>query len=165
MPPRISLPEPAAPNNVIAPFWTDLDPGTGGAVRVGILTGGPDKWLVVDYDQMVAYGTTIANSFEVWIQLGATEGQWISYGDLGGANGQDLGAGVENRDGTSGINTTPAANTELVVTMGRPTPGGAVTFRYQVSGKKVGSYPLVASATADVVKGTTTVKTILTIAR
>lgn len=159
------FPNPSRPNNVIAPFWTDLDPGSGGAVRIGVLTDNVDSWLVVDYDSVVDFGSTVANSFEVWIQLGATEGQWISYGTLGGPNGQALAAGVENRDGTSGVNVTPASDTELVVTMGRPTPGGSVTFRYQVSGKKVGDYHLVASASADVVKGTTTVDTVLTIAR
>ncbi|HMM93528.1 S8 family serine peptidase [Phycicoccus sp.] len=160
-----SFPNPSRPNNVIAPFWTDLNPGAGGTVTVAVVTDGTTDWLVADWNKVVAYGSTVENSFEVWIQLGATEGQWMSYGDLGGANGQPLVTGVENRDGTSGINATAAANSELAVTMGRPTPGGEVTFRYQVSGKKVGSYPLVATANADVVKGSTTVKTVLTIAR
>ena len=30
-----SFPTPPVPNNVLAPFWTDLNPGAGGAVRVG----------------------------------------------------------------------------------------------------------------------------------
>ena len=107
----------------------------------------------------------MANTFEVWIQLGATEGQWISYGTLGGPNGQDLAAGVENRDGSSGVNITPASDSEFAVEMGNPTPGGSVSFRYQVSGEKVGSYNLIASVNADVVKGSTTTKTVLTIAK
>ena len=163
--PPSSIPSPARPNNYIAPFWTDLDPSAGGAIRVGELTDGIDHWLVVDYDSVVVYGSTVANSFQVWIQVGNTEGQWISYGTLHGANGQNMIAGVENRDGTSGKAITPAADTEFAIITSNPTPGGSVSFRYQVSGPKVGSYDLIASVKADVVKGTTTNKVTLKIAR
>ena len=43
-------PNPARPNNVLAPFWTDLNPGAGGAIRIGTLTDGADAWIVVDWD-------------------------------------------------------------------------------------------------------------------
>ncbi|RQP09929.1 MAG: hypothetical protein EAS51_10135 [Microbacteriaceae bacterium] len=33
--PPASFPDPATPNNVIAPFWTDLNPADGGGIRVG----------------------------------------------------------------------------------------------------------------------------------
>lgn len=36
------LPDPARPNNVIAPFWTDLDPAAGGALRIALLSSGPN---------------------------------------------------------------------------------------------------------------------------
>ena len=162
-----TFPNPARPNNVIAPFWTDLDPGTAGNVYVGLLKDDASgaQYLVIDYDGVVDFGTTVANSFEVWIQVGATEGQWISYGDLGGAQGQPLAAGVENRDGSSGVNITPAANSEDVVKLAPFTPGGSVSFRYQVSGPKTGNYDLIASVKSDVVKGTTTNKVTLKIAR
>lgn len=158
-----SFPDPARPNNVIAPFWTDLDPSSGGQVYAGTLTDGTHTYLVLDYEGVVDFGTTVSNTFEVWIQLGSAEGQWISYGALNGPNGQDLAAGVENRDGSSGVNITPTANTDYVVKLAPFTPGGIVTFRYQVSGTKIGSYDLIASVTADVVKGTTTKKVTLTI--
>ena len=160
-----TIPSTARPNNFIAPFWTDLNPGAGGAIRVGSLSDGTDNWLVIDYDSVIDYGSTVTNTFEVWIQLGNVEGQWISYGTLHGSNGQDVIAGVENRDGTSGVAITPASDTEFAVTMSNPTPGGSVSFRYQVSGTKVGSYDLIASVKADVVKGTTTNKVTLKIAR
>ncbi len=44
-----SLPNAAAPNNVLAPFWTDLNPAAAGGVRVGILSDGADSWIVVDW--------------------------------------------------------------------------------------------------------------------
>ena len=48
---------PAAPNNVLAPFWTDLDltSARGGASRVATLTDGVSTWLVVDWDKASNY--------------------------------------------------------------------------------------------------------------
>ena len=45
-----NLPNPARPNNVLAPFWTDLNPSAGGAVRIGTLTDGTNTWLIVDWE-------------------------------------------------------------------------------------------------------------------
>ena len=133
------IPNTSPPNNLIAPFWTDLslDPSSGGgAIRVATLTDRTTgmKWLVVDYDQVRSYGSTVADSFEVWVQLGDTEGVWLSYGTMGGANGNPLAVGAENRDGTSGISLgAVSSDTEYQVLTGPPTPGGvaayAVTFR------------------------------------
>jgi len=158
-----TFPNPSAPNNVIAPYWTDLDPSHGGGVYVGALSGGGHTWIVVDWEGVPAFGTTIANSFEVWIQLGDTEGQWISYGTLGGANAQPLSAGVENRDGSSGVNITPASDSEFVVSLAPPTPGGSVTFTYKASSKYAGEYGLLAALTTPLVKGITTKKVVLTV--
>jgi hypothetical protein len=51
------LPNPAAPNDVLAPFWTDLDltSARGGASRVATLTDGVSTWLVVDWDKAPNY--------------------------------------------------------------------------------------------------------------
>ncbi len=61
-------------DNVIAPYWTDLNPGAGGAVRIGVLTDGTTDWIVADYAQVPAFGTGDPNSFQVWIQVGNIEG-------------------------------------------------------------------------------------------
>ena len=104
------LPDPMRPNNVIAPYWTDLDPSAGGAIRVATVTDDTSgtSWVVVDYDAVPDYGSTKTNTFEVWLQLGDTEGQWIDYGTLHGPNGQPLTIGAENRDGTSGVTVSAA---------------------------------------------------------
>jgi subtilisin family serine protease len=44
------MPDATPPNNVIAPFWTDLNPAAGGAMRMDILTDGVSSWLVLDWD-------------------------------------------------------------------------------------------------------------------
>ena len=37
-----SLPSAAAPNNVLAAYWTNLDPTAGGALRIGMLINNID---------------------------------------------------------------------------------------------------------------------------
>ena len=44
------LPDPARPNNVLAPFWTDLNPTTVGEMRIATLTDGIDTWIVLDWE-------------------------------------------------------------------------------------------------------------------
>ena len=151
-----TIPNTARPNNIIAPFWTDLDPSTGGEVRIGSLDDGTNKFLVIDYSEVVPYGSTIKNSFQVWIQLGDTESQWISYGDVGGPNGQPLLAGAENRDGTSGVSLDTSALTgEYAIKTSPPKAGGSVTFTYDATSGRAGRYNLLASLTTPVVRGTT----------
>ena len=65
-------PDPARPNNILAPFWTDLD-GTGApGVFVAVLTGGGLSWLVVEY-QLNVFGTTDLRTFQVWIGINGVE--------------------------------------------------------------------------------------------
>lgn len=152
-----TFPNTTRPNNVIAPYWTDLDltPGAGlpGALRVGTLTDGTNTWLIVDYDQVREYGTSAPNSFQIWIQLGATEGVSFAYGALSTIT-SPLVAGAENRDGTSGANITPVAGGQFVVTTAGPTPGGSVTFGYSATGVTRGNYTLRAQLTSPLLRTT-----------
>lgn len=129
-----AMPSTAPPNNVIAPYWTDLslDPASGGGeIRVGTLSDGTTSWLVVDYAKVKAYGSALENSFQIWIQLGAAEGSWMSYGSIGGANGQPLVIGAENRTGTSAFTLgSVASNTEYAITT---TPPVVSTASYSVT--------------------------------
>src|SRR5690606_33700375 len=74
--PPASFPDPATPNNVIAPFWTDLNPAAGGEIRVGSLTDGVNDYLVVEWTEVPSWSGG-ENTFQVWIQLGATENNWM----------------------------------------------------------------------------------------
>ncbi len=66
-----TFPDPARPNNVVAPFWTDLNPTVGGAVRVATLTDGVDTWLIVDFDAVKNYSDATTHTGELWFRLGA----------------------------------------------------------------------------------------------
>jgi hypothetical protein len=154
-----TFPDPNAPNNVLAPFWTDLNPGTGGGVRIGILTDGVDDWLVVDWEGVPTFGTTDLQSFQIWIQMTTVEAITYSYGAVTGTGSPDgLNVGAENRDGLSGVNlgVVPAAGDEYVVTAGAPSPGGSVTVTYDALGRRRGTYSLVARLETDITPGVTT---------
>jgi hypothetical protein len=63
-----AIPDAAAPNNVIAPFWTDLD-GTGmTGVLANVLTDGVHSWIVVEWQANVA-GTTSPRVFQTWLGI------------------------------------------------------------------------------------------------
>jgi PKD repeat protein len=122
------FPDAAVPNNVLAPFWTDLNPGAGGAVRITTLTDGSDTWIVVDWDAVPEFSSAArTHSFEVWIgiQGDADPGQDISYAygsNTGNGDGGFLTVGAENADGTSGgvtyvdgVGTLPSNGTQIRV--------------------------------------------------
>ena len=43
------LPNPAAPNNILCPFWDDLNPAAGGAVYIGTFGTAPSRKVVVSW--------------------------------------------------------------------------------------------------------------------
>jgi subtilisin family serine protease len=173
-----TMPDPAAPNNVIAPWWTDIDlsqaatPNTG--VRITILTDGADDWLVIDYEDVATFGTCTPgpcqiNDFQIWIGLtgDANPGEDVTmaHGDLGAGSSDGLNAGAENRDGSSGVNISPLPtdNSDWTVNTSPPTPGGFVEITYQARGDKRGTYVVPARMTSDQNLGTTTVPVTLTV--
>ena len=168
-----TFPDPARPNNVVAPFWTDLNPAAGGALRVAILGDGSTNWLIVDYNAVKNFSNLTTHTGEVWFRLGAapaSEQTSIVYGAANAAAddpGSAINWGAENRTGTSGVNLTsaPADNTEWLVNTIGPTAGGTQTITYDVSAKKAGTYHSVAAMTSNLTAGTTQVVQVLTVTR
>jgi hypothetical protein len=126
-----SLPNPTAPNNVLAPFWTDLNPGAAGGVRIGTLTDGVLSWIVADWDGVREFSAPVTNSFQVWIGINGVEDISFGYGTINGMG--DLGfltVGAEDASGTVGENryfdgagVRPITNSQLrVFTAGLPIP-------------------------------------------
>jgi hypothetical protein len=168
-----TFPNAARPNNVIAPFWTDLNT-TGGsignnAIVVNVLGDGDSDWIVVDFEGVKNFSNTTTHTGEIWIRASlanhtgpAGEQLTVSYGTANAAAGDPGSAmnwGTENRDGSSGINlsSAPADNSEYRPVLSGPVPGGQVTLPFDVFSKKVGMRPSVASMTTDQTKGTTIV--------
>jgi hypothetical protein len=166
-----TFPNPARPNNVIAPFWTDLNPPAGGAIRIAALTDGVTTWLVIDWAAVKNFSNATTHTGEIWLRLGSTpasEQTTISYGAAnasGGDPGSGINWGAENRDGSSGKNfpSAPADGTEWAINTSPPTAGGTATIGYDASSKKPGTFSSVASMTSDVTPGTTQVVQTLTV--
>jgi hypothetical protein len=155
------LPNPAPPNNVLAPFWTDLDPGSGGSMYLAEVTDDASgiSWIVAEWADVPTFGTDDLQTFQIWIQTsGGVEANSFAYGRLTGAGDPSVGltVGAENYDGTSGVSlgAVPQERDEYTIETGQPVPGGALTVTYRVIGHRAGEYDLVARMTSDLTLGT-----------
>ena len=67
--PPQDMPDPARPNNVIAPYWTDLNFTAGGNMYVALFTcGGTPCAYEFEWKNVPIYGTTHTRTFAVWIR-------------------------------------------------------------------------------------------------
>ena len=103
--PPQDLPDPAPPNGVLAPFWTDLD-GTGApGILAAELTDGTNSWIVVEW-RVNIFGTTSLRVFQHWLGVNGAEDITFVYdpGNLPAAPpaGSGLTVGAENSAGTAG---------------------------------------------------------------
>jgi subtilisin family serine protease len=164
-----NLPSAARPNNVLAPFWTDLNPGAIPAastegIRVGFLTDGVNNWVVVDWNAVPNFGSAAqVNSFQVWMGVDGTEDIFFTYGVLAPSLGDGglLTVGAENVLGNSGENyyyngtgTAPSAAVEVVVTGAAAEPGETHTITFGAAGVRRGEWRNCAQMTSDAVFGT-----------
>jgi uncharacterized repeat protein (TIGR01451 family) len=155
------FPNPIRPNNVLAPFWTDLDGSKGGNYYAYELCAGPcsdpatSRWLVMEWERSPNFGNADAvNTFQLWIGLNGVEDITFSYGpELTNGDAGRLTVGAENLLGTSGANyysndgsgpvigTAPTANQNDLVVTGTPgAPATPVTVTFRARGVRVQSY-------------------------
>ncbi|HEU5468413.1 MAG TPA: hypothetical protein VFU77_03840, partial [Steroidobacteraceae bacterium] len=164
-----NLPNPTRPNNVIAPFWTDLNPAAAGAVRIGTLTDGPNSWLVVDWEGVREFSTAgNLHSFQVWLGLSGdaspVEDNTMAFGaQTGNGDGGFLTVGAENRFGNRGDNyyfngagTLPANGTQIVVTPSPGAPGETRTITFKAKGVATGNWRNCAEMLSEAFFGTQT---------
>lgn len=135
-----SLPDEANPNNILAPFWRDLNLNAGGNMYVAVLAGGGSQWTVYEWEAVPHYGDNSKTvTMQLWIgangTLAAGDIHFV-YGDM--STGTDAGGtvGAENSSGTVGMNyfyngsgTAPVQGDELrVATL----TGGEVSLSFEV---------------------------------
>jgi hypothetical protein len=173
-----TMPDPARPNNVIAPWWTDLDlsqaatPATG--ARITILSDGADDWIVIDYEDVATFGTCTPgpcdiHDFQIWIGLSGDanpgEDVTMAHGELGTGVPGFTNAGAENRDGSSGVNMDPlpTSDSDWTINTSPSTPGGFVEITYDAVGKRRGTFVIPARMTTDQTAGITTQRVTLTV--
>ncbi len=163
------IPDPARPNNVLAPFWTDLD-GTGTeGIFAATLTDGVNTWIVIEW-RVNVFGTTSERHFQTWIGINGVQDISFTYdpGAMpGDPFGQDFLVGAENEAGTGGAQlpagTLPTE--DLVVTSTDPSPGASVSYTVNVLGLLPGSGVVTSEMTASTVPGITVVKSGVTVRR
>jgi hypothetical protein len=134
-----SGPDPARPNNLLAPFWTDLD-GTGApGIFAGILTDGVNFWLVIEY-RVNVFGTTSGRTFQVWIGINGVQDIAYAYdpANLPGDPSQPFLVGAENQFG-QGDMTATLPTQDLRVTSTTPVPGASVSYTVDVRGLDTGT--------------------------
>ncbi|HUE45465.1 MAG TPA: S8 family serine peptidase [Aestuariivirgaceae bacterium] len=173
------FPDPVRPNNVLAPFWTDLNPADGGDIYVGAwgCGFGPSPcFYSIQWDGVPIWGTggTATRTFQVWIMtaafadfVGLTDDDYITFEyletDMGAGAVDGLIVGAENRDATSGVDLGFDVGPDLTgcpdfcgyfLDTGVSTPGGTMTITYDLLGRRLGSTKLITFMTSDVTAGT-----------
>jgi subtilisin family serine protease len=155
----IRLPDPTRPNNVLAPFWTDLD-GTGAPGIYGLaLTDGVRTWIVIEWDVRV-YGSTSPRHFQVWIGVNGTEDVSYDYDPaaLPADPARPFVVGAENADGSGGHVLAGLPTDDLVVVTSPPTPGESFSYTVDLVGALPGRGTLISSMRTAIVGGTTVVR-------
>ncbi len=155
-----SFPDEDPPNNVLAPFWTDLRPPAGGQLRIGILTDGVDDWVVLDWQAVRNFSDVGVNSFQIWVGINGVEDISYAYGPVTGGDGGFLTVGAENKFGNRGDNfyvdgtgTLPVNGTQLVVTSVPGTGAPTHTITFDAQGIKKGNWDNCAVLTSDLFAG------------
>lgn len=126
------MPDAAPPDNLLAPFWGDMNLCTGGNWYIAALTDGVSSWDIFEWEAVPEWPAAGANTFQIWLERGSSNITFI----YGTTSAVITTIGAENTDGTvgdtwyfNGAGALPALNDELAV-LG--TPGGSATLGFQV---------------------------------
>ncbi|MCP4417789.1 MAG: S8 family serine peptidase [Chloroflexi bacterium] len=160
------IPSTDIPNNILAPFWTDLNPDFGGRILVNTLTDGVNYWIIVEWEAVSNYGDGEPNTFQVWIGYGGAEDISFTYGDaISDGDSGALTVGAENDSGSTGgqiyfngAGDVPAPSSsgyEVDVFSTPGTPGETHVITYSAWGRpKPGIWVNCAKMTSDLFEGT-----------
>jgi hypothetical protein len=156
-----NLPDPTRPNNVLAPFWTDLNPSAGGGMRIGVLTDGVNSWIVTDWEDVPNYSDGLPNDFQVWIGINGVEDITFAFGDVTLGDIGFLTVGAENSFGNSGQNfyyngagTPPGPDVGVRVNSVPASPGETHVLSFKAMGVLTGAWTNCAELTSDIFQGT-----------
>lgn len=162
-----AIPSDNVPNNVLAPFWTDLNPEFGGRVIVNTLGDGTNSWIVVEWEAVSNYSDGELNSFQVWIGYNGVEDITFTYGEgISDGDGGFLTVGAENKFGNTGgqvyfdgagdapAPSFPAGDYHVLVSSTPGEPGETTVITYSAYGTKPGDWTNCAEMTSDLFEGT-----------
>jgi subtilisin family serine protease len=100
---NMALPNPELPNDMIAPYWDDLNPAAGGRVHVLLEGTAPQRQLTIAWVNVPHYGGTNPASFEATLYESSGDivfqYQDVDFGDSSLSFGANATVGLENPDG------------------------------------------------------------------
>jgi hypothetical protein len=139
------LPTPTSPNRCVYAWWDDLAVGAGfghGALFFQWLGVTPNRYMVVVYEDAIRVGADTSNgiTFElIFRENGTITCQYkdVETGDLNFDNGKNSSIGLENKDGTDGVNylyARPPMSSAVNDPANRLSPGRAITFMLTTPG-------------------------------
>ncbi|GAA1791773.1 S8 family serine peptidase [Luedemannella flava] len=175
---NVALPARERPNNILAPFWTDLDGREAPGIFVAAVTSGSKKWIVVEW-LLDLYGTTDdERHFQLWLGVDtprataeAPAALRVSTQDITFAyNPADLpqkpddlpfAIGAENVIGTVAAKLSPGQlpTKDLRVYGSAPIPGAPLTYTVWMRGVRGGVGQVVTTMSTPAVPGVTEVAT------
>jgi hypothetical protein len=160
----IALPAGTAPNNILAPFWTDLNGAGAGGISVASLGDGVNNWTLVQWDVNV-FGTTDTRHFQIWLGNNGAQDITYSYSAVPtDPNAQPFAIGAENSEGAGqAFAGFPAG--ELLVTSTAPTPGGSQSYTVKVRGDDRGTGVVTSTMDSPSVSGSTIVRSTVTVTK
>jgi hypothetical protein len=170
------FPDPSVPNNVIAPYWADLDlhgmqtnDGGGGSWYAAYVSApGLPTWFVAEWTDAVRYGHSPLEShhtFQIWIEMNSDRIHLV-YGP-NSAIEDNVTVGAENSDGTIGGNYyvdtiggdgangqgTPPAEGDVLKLEAVPEARSSLTFSFRARGRRVGMYSNIVEMSANTFAG------------
>jgi len=161
----IVLPGGTAPNNILAPFWTDLNGAGAPGVTVASLGDGlGNSWNVVQWVVNV-FGTTDTRHFQIWLGSNGTQDITFSYSvPPTDPNAQPFAIGAENSEGAGQAFTGFPAG-EVAVTSTAPTPGGSQSYTVTVKGDARGTGVVTSTMDSPSVSGSTIVRSTIDVTK
>ena len=95
-------PDPAAPNDLMACFWEDLNPGAGGAVKYKTTGIAPNRAMVVEFNAVPHYSTSVANTFQLQLKENG-EAACMYQSVASDGDSSPTAVGIEDAAGTTGL--------------------------------------------------------------
>ena len=133
------MPNATLPDNLIAPYWRDLNLGAGGQWYIANLTAGPFGWTVYEWEAVPEFGNPAAATFQIWVEWDGSPTApniHFTYAQLDNPTG-NFTVGAENATGTNGdayyyngAGTAPVVGVDLLV---QTLSGGNANLGFQVT--------------------------------
>lgn len=149
-------PSAAPPNNILAPFWTDLDGTDTDGIYIDVLSDSEtgDAWIVVEW-RLNVFGTQDTRVFQTWLGTNGEQDITFNYAEAqADPNEQAFLVGAENEAGNGDMSSTLPA-TDLAVVSSDPEAGGSISYTVTVKGKQKGAGVVTSKMNSTGVRGTT----------